>query len=128
MPEFQNGASSRGDSDGCKVIVLRLADIKNRQISLEEPRELLISQNMIEKYCLIPGDILIIRVNGSADLVGVEVIRALRLGQCAEQVVHQFFVGFGGVIVLGFQLVTQLHQFIDFGDDAVLFGERWNRN
>ena len=70
MPEFQNGASSRGDSDGCKVIVLRLADIKNRQISLEEPRELLISQNMIEKYCLIPGDILIIRVNGSADLVG----------------------------------------------------------
>ncbi|ALQ50705.1 restriction endonuclease subunit S [Nitrosomonas ureae] len=70
MLEFQNGVSSRGDSDGCRVIVLRLADIKNRQISLEEPRELLISQNMIEKYSLIPGDILIIRVNGSADLVG----------------------------------------------------------
>ncbi|BBL57579.1 hypothetical protein MKFW12EY_11920 [Methylomonas koyamae] len=23
------------------------------------------------------------------------------------------------------QLVAQRHQFIDFGDDAVLFGERW---
>lgn len=70
MPEFQNGASSRGDSDGKPVIVLRLADIKDRKISLDDPRVLLISPNIFKKYCLIPGDILIIRVNGSADLVG----------------------------------------------------------
>jgi type I restriction enzyme S subunit len=70
MPEFQNGASSRGDSDGESVVVLRLADIKDRCISLEEPRELLISPNMIEKYRLLLGDILVVRVNGSADLVG----------------------------------------------------------
>ena len=31
-------------------------------------------------------------------------------------------VGFGGG-KLGFQLVAQRHQFIDLGDDAVLFGE-----
>jgi type I restriction enzyme S subunit len=70
MAEFQNGASSRGDSDGESVVVLRLADIKDRCISLEEPRELLISPNMIEKYRLLLGDILVVRVNGSADLVG----------------------------------------------------------
>ncbi|QRX81821.1 restriction endonuclease subunit S [Glaciimonas sp. PAMC28666] len=70
MPEFQNGASSRGDSDGKSVVVLRLADIKNRRISLDEPRELLISSNTIDKYRLSTGDILVVRVNGSADLVG----------------------------------------------------------
>ncbi len=70
MPEFQNGASSRGDTDGEPVVVLRLADIKDRCISLEEPRELLISPKMIDKYRLSKGDILIVRVNGSADLVG----------------------------------------------------------
>lgn len=70
MPEFQNGASSRGDANGDSVIVLRLADINDRCISLEDPRELLISPNMIDKYRLSIGDILIVRVNGSADLVG----------------------------------------------------------
>ena len=70
MPEFQNGASSRGDANGDSVIVLRLADINDRCISLKEPRELLISPNMIDKYRLSIGDILIVRVNGSADLVG----------------------------------------------------------
>ena len=30
-------------------------------------------------------------------------------------------IGFGGK--LGFQLVAQRHQFINFGDDAMLFGE-----
>lgn len=70
MPEFQNGASSRGDSGGESVVVLRLADIKDRRISLEQPRELLISPNMIDKYRLSMGDILVVRVNGSADLVG----------------------------------------------------------
>ncbi|AWI81818.1 hypothetical protein CEW87_22170 [Parazoarcus communis] len=34
LPEFQNGASSRGDTGGSPITVLRLADIKNRRISL----------------------------------------------------------------------------------------------
>jgi type I restriction enzyme S subunit len=70
MPDFQNGASSRGDKDGVPVVVLRLADIKDRRISLEEPRRLLISANAIDKYSLAAGDVLIVRVNGSAELVG----------------------------------------------------------
>ncbi|MDX8129853.1 hypothetical protein QLH52_21335 [Methylomonas sp. OY6] len=52
MPEFQNGVSRRGDTHGHSVVVLRLADIKDRCISFDEPRELLISPNMINKYRL----------------------------------------------------------------------------
>ncbi|OYO30563.1 restriction endonuclease subunit S [Janthinobacterium sp. PC23-8] len=70
MPQFQNGASSRGDVDGEAVVVLRLADIKDRRIVLEDPRELLITPSLIGKYHLSKNDILIVRVNGSSDLVG----------------------------------------------------------
>lgn len=70
LPEFQNGASSRGDEGGTSTVVLRLADIKNGQISLAAPRTIPINRGDISKYRLIGGDILIVRVNGSADIVG----------------------------------------------------------
>ncbi|TBW38127.1 restriction endonuclease subunit S [Azotobacter chroococcum] len=70
LPEFQNGASSRGDSDGLPVTVLRLADIKAGEISLDDTRTLMLSATTISKYALEDSDILLIRVNGSADLVG----------------------------------------------------------
>ncbi|MGE6224084.1 restriction endonuclease subunit S [Aeromonas media] len=70
MPNFQNGASSRGDSSGTPVTVLRLADIKDWRISLDDSRTLPIEKSSIEKFMLKHDDILIIRVNGSADIVG----------------------------------------------------------
>lgn len=70
MPQFQNGASSRGDSGGVQTTVLRLADIKNWQVSFADTRSLPIEPKTVEKYLLKDGDILIIRVNGSADIVG----------------------------------------------------------
>jgi len=70
LPEFQNGASSRGDVGGKSVTVLRLADIKNRRISLANTRQIPIAERDILKYHLQVGDILITRVNGSADIVG----------------------------------------------------------
>lgn len=70
LPEFQNGVSSRGDKEGKPVVVLRLADITNRRISLASTRELTIASHDISKYSLRAGDILITRVNGSADIVG----------------------------------------------------------
>jgi type I restriction enzyme S subunit len=70
VTSFQNGVSSRGASEGIPVTVLRLADIKNGEVSLDNPRELLLDTTTIEKYQLADGDILVIRVNGSADLVG----------------------------------------------------------
>ena len=70
LPEFQNGASSRGDVGGKPVTVIRLADIKNRRISLADTREIPIAERDIQKYLVREGDILITRVNGSADIVG----------------------------------------------------------
>lgn len=70
LPEFQNGASSRGDVGGKSVTVLRLADIKNRRVSLADTRQIPIVIRDIQKYQLNEGDILITRVNGSADIVG----------------------------------------------------------
>lgn len=70
MPEFQNGASSRGDAGGAPITVLRLADIKDKRISLAETRQVEIAPADIAKYQLAEGDILITRVNGSADIVG----------------------------------------------------------
>lgn len=70
VTSFQNGVSSRGASEGIPVTVLRLADIKNGEVSLDNTRELLLDTTTIEKYQLADGDILVIRVNGSADLVG----------------------------------------------------------
>jgi type I restriction enzyme S subunit len=70
IPQFQNGASSRGDSDGKDIIVLRLADIKNWQVSFADTRSIAISEKSSERYTLEKGDVLIIRVNGSADIVG----------------------------------------------------------
>lgn len=70
VQSFQNGVSSRGASDGTSVVVLRLADIKNGSVSLDEPRQLTLDEATIEKYRLAVGDVLVIRVNGSADLVG----------------------------------------------------------
>lgn len=70
LPSFQNGASSRGDKEGKEIIVLRLADIKNWSISLKDTRSLLIAESTIDRHTLRKDDILIIRVNGSADIVG----------------------------------------------------------
>lgn len=70
QPDFQNGASSRGDKDGTPVVVVRLADIRSRRISFADPRSIAISPDQIAKYSLQSNDILITRVNGSADIVG----------------------------------------------------------
>lgn len=70
VPQFQNGASSRGDKEGRDTIVLRLADINNWRVSLKDTRSICIEEKSINRYSLKEGDVLIIRVNGSADIVG----------------------------------------------------------
>lgn len=70
QPEFQNGLSSRGNSSGISHTVIRLADIKNWQVSFAETRELKITEVELKKYKISQNDILIVRVNGSADIVG----------------------------------------------------------
>ena len=69
-PTFQNGASSRGDVGGMPTTVIRLADITAGEISLENTRVLPIRASDRQRLALRHGDILAIRVNGSAELVG----------------------------------------------------------
>ncbi len=70
IKESQNGLSKRKGTQGQSIPVLRLADIQNNKIAPEEAREILLTDNEIERYLLYPNDLLCIRVNGSADLVG----------------------------------------------------------
>jgi type I restriction enzyme S subunit len=74
LPQLQNGESSRGVDGGVSTIVLRLADVKRRKISLADVRTLQLPRKAAAKYELLDGDILIVRVNGSADIVGQFVV------------------------------------------------------
>lgn len=68
--DIQNGLSRRSSSSGKDTVVLRLADIVNQRISLSKQRAIKLSTNEIEKYKLQESDVLVVRVNGSAQLVG----------------------------------------------------------
>ena len=66
---FQNGTSKRRGT-GDPIVVVRLADIRNGELSAERTRQIGLSDKDREKYTIVQGDILAIRVNGSAALVG----------------------------------------------------------
>ncbi len=68
---MMNGYGKRSDTPGgTPRMVLRLADIRHDQISYQSPRYLDCTRQQIAKYRLAARDVLIIRVNGSPDLVG----------------------------------------------------------
>ncbi len=66
----QNGISKRQGISGKETKVLRLADISDLQINYESPRYILLDDTEIKKYKISKNDLLVIRVNGSKDLVG----------------------------------------------------------
>ncbi|MOA57554.1 hypothetical protein D3C78_1817570 [compost metagenome] len=57
-----------------------------------------------------------------------KICRIAGLSQAVQQRLHQLGVGAVGIGLPGFEPVAQGHQLIDFGDDAVLFGFRRERN
>jgi type I restriction enzyme S subunit len=67
---FQNGISSRGENDGEKITVIRLADITLNKVDFSDLREIKLTKKTYERYLLDESDILITRVNGSLELVG----------------------------------------------------------
>lgn len=69
-PAFQNGLSKRQGASGDDTVVLRLADITNFEIAINDPRKIRMTTSEREKYGLHQNDILITRVNGSAEIVG----------------------------------------------------------
>ena len=74
LASFQNGLSKRSGKDGKPTVVLRLADVKGNKFSLENFREINLTEKEIEKYKVEENDILFIRVNGSIDIVGKAIL------------------------------------------------------
>lgn len=71
VADFQNGISKRRGDTGDAVPVLRLADIVDgSRLRNDALREIVLTLAEQTKYRVHQGDVLVIRVNGSADLVG----------------------------------------------------------
>lgn len=70
IDNFQNGLAKRDSKVGEDIAVIRLADIVSLRISKNSFRKIKLSPQEINKYKLEENDILIIRVNGSAQIVG----------------------------------------------------------
>jgi type I restriction enzyme S subunit len=68
--ELMNGFGKRSQTEGSPAIVLRLADILNGEISCKDVRRINSTEEDVCKYGLLQNDLLILRVNGSSDLVG----------------------------------------------------------
>ncbi len=67
---FNEWVCKRRSESGTASIVLRLADIDDGRISLSSTRRIGATPEEIDRYALLPGDLIVIRVNGSPDLVG----------------------------------------------------------
>src|SRR5574340_573546 len=68
--ELMNGYGKRSQIDGHPRIVLRLADISDGEISYADVRRINCTDEETGKYALAQNDLLILRVNGSPELVG----------------------------------------------------------
>ncbi len=82
--ELANGYGKRSQADGLPYIVLRLADIADGEISYEDVRRINCLSEEAAKYVLHPNDFIVIRVNGSAELVG----RLVLVGRASETVLY----------------------------------------
>lgn len=82
--EYQNGISTRNSLGGKETIVLRLSDIQDNEISVQDTRKISLPLDLIRKYELKTNDILVIRVNGSAQIVGrfIDVVSNSNLTYC----------------------------------------------
>jgi len=65
-----NGFGKRRQDLGEPAVVLRLADIAGGDVSFDDVRTINATNDEVIRYCLQPDDLLVIRVNGSPDLVG----------------------------------------------------------
>ncbi len=66
---LSNGTASRGTPGGQKYPVLRLADISSTQISVDNIREIALSEKEFNSHRLKTNDLVFIRVNGSRERV-----------------------------------------------------------
>lgn len=71
---MQNGLSKRSGAEGEDIVVLRLADLSDTGVDLKQARKIKLTQKEQEKYLLNTNDVLMIRVNGSSENVGKQIL------------------------------------------------------
>lgn len=74
IEDMQNGISKRNGKEGKDFTVLRLADLKENRISTDDNRTIKLTETEIKKYQLKENDIIMIRVNGSKEYVGRQIL------------------------------------------------------
>jgi type I restriction enzyme S subunit len=67
----QNGYSPREDFNPNGTIVLRIRDISSGKVDLSDPRRMIISEKELAKYALESKDLIVVRVNGNPNFVGI---------------------------------------------------------
>lgn len=72
--EMRNGTARRKGEDGTARVVLRLADIQGDRINDQRTRKIRLPDSEYEKYLLAEDDVLMVRVNGSKDIVGRQLL------------------------------------------------------
>ena len=69
--DFKNGFSKRNSDVGVPTPVIRLADVSDwRELTDSRLRNIRLEPSELKKYGVSEGDVLVIRVNGSQNLVG----------------------------------------------------------
>jgi type I restriction enzyme S subunit len=67
----QNGFGQREDFSPNGTIVLRIRDISSGRVDLSDPRRMIIPDKELAKYALESNDLIVVRVNGNPNYVGI---------------------------------------------------------
>jgi type I restriction enzyme S subunit len=67
----QNGFGQREDYSPKGIIVLRIRDISSGRIDYSDPRRMIIPEKELAKYSLDHEDLILVRVNGNPNFVGI---------------------------------------------------------
>ena len=70
IPKFEYGTSVQCTSDPTGVPVLRIPNIASGELNLTELKYANLSTAEMEKLCLAPGDVLLVRTNGNPEICG----------------------------------------------------------
>ena len=74
IEKMQNGLAKRTGTDGEKCVVLRLANLLDNGFDTTNLREIMLDEKEIQTYTLHKDDVIMIRVNGSKDNVGKQLL------------------------------------------------------
>lgn len=74
IEKMQNGLSKRKGDEGNNIGVLRLANLGEDDLVLDDLRYILLTEKEEKNYLLSKDDVIMIRVNGSKDNVGRQIV------------------------------------------------------